>query len=118
MAVVELDKQWALREIDTFLHSSERVHTPAPNRSADVRYQRDSDTVVARHAEVVERIVDQLTPTWRSAIPVSERHRWDQLREAASRAQAVLEREDEVRINLGDGRRITMQNQQSPARRP
>lgn len=104
VTVNELDKPWAIREIDKFMHSSELVHTPARNRSSSVVSQRDSDAVVAGYAHVVEQILNRVTPDWRSAVSAAnERHQWAPLREAAARGKAALEREDDVRLHLGDG---------------
>lgn len=93
----------AIEEIEAFLHSSEQVHTPAPNRSSSVTQQRDSDAAVAERAYLVELILDQVTPNWRETVSsASQRHRWDPLREAAARGKAALLRADDVRLILGD----------------
>lgn len=98
-----LNKDWALQEIHKFLYASDRVLSDSPYVIG--LFQRESDSVVAEHAHVVEKILDQVLPGWRSNLgkPDAKGDAWDQLRDAAARGKTALEREDEIRQNLGDG---------------
>jgi hypothetical protein len=100
--VTALDKSWAIAEIDAFLHASDHVPSSHPNVGGT--FLRTSDKVVAQHAHVVEKILDRVTPGWKTTVTESTRgRRWSSLRDSAARGKAALEREDELRERLGDG---------------
>ena len=63
-----------------------------------------SDEIIPA-AQVVEQILDRVLSDWRSAQPERMRNRWVHHREAAQRALAQLERDDEIRERLGDAAR-------------
>jgi len=97
-----LDKQWAIQQIDNFLHASDRITSNSPGVIG--LFQREPDKVVAQHAHVVEQILDRVTPGWKEAADTSPKTRkWEALRESAARGRAALEREEELRQHLGDG---------------
>ena len=106
--VTRIDKDWAIKQIDAFLHLTEQI-VPDMGDSG-VTYlgtvQRGSETEAAAQAHVVEQIVDRAIPSWRNESrrePARKKDNWDHLRNWASRAKTVLEREDELRDRLGDG---------------
>jgi hypothetical protein len=94
----QIDPDWALDQIAQFLWSSAEVPSDHPNVIGF--FQRDPDDVVAQHAYVVEQILARVLPAWRSQVP--EGKHWEPLRNAAGRAKAILQREEELRIHLGD----------------
>jgi hypothetical protein len=99
-----IDKDWAVKEIDAFLHATDQVaprQTPGIVRFGSV--QRMSQTDAAQCAHVTEEILDRVLPTWRHEPRPPEDRTWRHLREWAARAKAVLLREDELRERLGDG---------------
>lgn len=60
-----------------------------------------SDAYVTKQAQVVEKILDRVIPTWRTDIDLSKTNRWTRQREAAIRAREELVRTEEVNQNLG-----------------
>lgn len=48
------------------------------------------------------KIFDRVVPSWRTDIELRKSNRWTRHREAAIRAKAELERQEEIRKNLGD----------------
>jgi hypothetical protein len=102
--VTELNKAWALTEISLFMHASDQVaRTSSPGVMRVGTAQRQPDRDVAPLAHVVEQIIDRAIPGWPREPNVATAKRWTHLREWASRAKAVIEREDELREMLGDG---------------
>lgn len=67
----------------------------------DDRYPKGREKI-APAAQVVEQILDCVLPAWRTDIAEDTKKRWQQHREAAKRAIAQLEREDELSEKLGD----------------
>ncbi|WP_030274468.1 TIGR02391 family protein [Micromonospora globosa] len=103
----KLDKDWAIEQIDRFLHVTEQV---APDmRGSGIVYfgtvQRGSETEAAEAAHVVEQILDRVLPSWRDDRRSSgKKHEgWEDLREWASRGKVTIERDAELRERLGDG---------------
>lgn len=104
--VTKLDKEWAIGEIDKFLHVTDQV---VPDmRDSGVMYfgtvQRGSETDAASLAYVVEQIIDRVVPRWRNE-PRSSTKRdmdWEHLREWAARAKVAIQREAELCERLGD----------------
>ncbi|MCZ2827735.1 TIGR02391 family protein [Modestobacter sp. VKM Ac-2986] len=100
-----LNAEWALGELRQFLWLSEFNN---PNNSTVISGRRsnlNSHEMIAEQAQVVELIFAQVLPRWREDVP-SDRNktvnRWTQHREAASRALAAIQRQEEIRANLGD----------------
>lgn len=99
-----LNTEWALDELDKFIGqtvmrngSGEGYITTADVTAAD-------DEQVAQQAPVVEKILDRVIPLWRTEVPDDMAYnRWSRHREAAIRAKSELQREAEIRENLGDG---------------
>lgn len=104
--VTKLDKDWAIEEIDKFLHATDQI-VPDTRGSGIVfvgTVQRESETVAASLAHVVEQIIDRVLPGWRNEHRSSsgEDKGWAHLREWAARAKVTLQREAELRERLGD----------------
>lgn len=101
---VSMDNAWALDELRSFIELTTLVE-PAPTPGfvylGDDRYPKGG-AKIAPAAQVVEQILDRVLPSWRSDIDVDNTKRWQQHREAAVRAVAQMEREEELREKLGD----------------
>ena len=99
-----LDIPWALAELRGFVEITTLVN-PAPTPGVvffgDDRYPKGRGDIPAA-AQVVEQILDRVLPSWRSTIDEDETRRWQQHRQAAKRAIAQLERQEELRERLGD----------------
>jgi hypothetical protein len=96
-----MDREWALAELRAFIHASDRVAYRSPG-VAGSRY-RESETVIAERAHVVEQILDRTLRSWRSeSSAATSGRRWSTLRELAARAIAALQREAELAEKLGD----------------
>lgn len=61
-----------------------------------------SDAEVTKQAQMIEKILDRVVPNWCTEIELRKSNRWTRHREAAIRAKTELERQDEIRKNLGD----------------
>lgn len=99
-----MDSEWAVKELRTFVELTTLVApppTPGVAFFGDDRYPKGRGEIPAA-AQVIEQVLDRVLPDWRSAIPEDKRRRWQQHREAAKRAIAQLEREEELRERLGD----------------
>jgi uncharacterized protein (TIGR02391 family) len=54
-------------------------------------------------AQVVEQILDRVLPRWRETVPANDnKWLWQQHREAAQRALVILDKDQEIRANLGE----------------
>jgi hypothetical protein len=100
--VAKMDPEWAITEIDAFLHVTAQV---VPDTGPGVVYfgtvMRGSQTDASARAHVVEQIVDRTLPGWRKERPKDdEDYSW--LRDQASRAKAALLRQAELAEKLGD----------------
>ena len=97
-----LDIDWAVSEIDSFLHVTDRV---VPDMGPGVAYfgtvMRGSATDASARAHVVEQILDRVLPGWKSDRPDKDKDfKW--LRDQASRARAEMKRSEELAEKLGD----------------
>lgn len=100
--VAKMDPEWAITEIDAFLHVTAQV---VPDTGPGVVYfgtvMRGPQTDASARAHVVEQILDRTLPGWRKESPKNdEDYSW--LRDQASRAKAALQREAELAEKLGD----------------
>lgn len=101
-----LNVEWALGELDKFI--SQTVLTNNSGSRNGVTYITHAsstavpDTEVTKQAQVIEKILDRVVPNWRTEIELRKSNRWTRHREAAIRARAELERQEEIRKNLGD----------------
>ncbi|MFI5642685.1 hypothetical protein ACIA8H_35560 [Streptomyces goshikiensis] len=105
MAIPIAHVEWARTELARFLELTTLYHPPDPpgvtfitSRMSNRGDQKD----IAASAQVVEQILDQALPRWRTEVPDSRVNRCCRHREAAQRADAVLERDTEIRARLGD----------------
>lgn len=101
--MAKLDPDWAIGEIDEFLHVTDQV---SPNTSPGGVFflglvMRGTETDASARAHVVEQIIDRILPGWRKNRPATdESYRW--LRDQASRAKTALLRSAELAEKLGD----------------
>lgn len=101
-----LNVEWAIGELDKFIQQT--VLTNNSSSGNGVTYitgssrTSASDADVAKQAQIVEKIFDRVIPNWRTDIELRKSNRWTRHREAAIRAKAELERQEEIRKNLGD----------------
>jgi hypothetical protein len=106
--VAGLNIEWALGELAKFLDLTELYRPSDPPGVVMFTSRlgtRGSDSEIVAQAQVVEQILSRVLPNWRAEVPSEDNdvvNRWMQHREAAQRAEAVLRRQDEVRVNLGD----------------
>lgn len=101
-----INVEWALGELDKFI--SQTVLTNNSGSRNGVTYITHAsstaapDAEVTKQAQVIEKILDRVVPSWRTDIELRKSNRWTRHREAAIRAKAELERQEEIRKNLGD----------------
>jgi len=96
---------WAIGELSAFIDLTQLVTPPlAPGLVyfGDDRHCRGGADAIITQATVVEQILERVLPEWRSTVPPDNTSRWQQHREAAVRAVAVLQRQEEVAQQLGD----------------
>ena len=95
--MAKLDPEWAIAEIDKFLHVTDGVAV----RGYIGTVMRGPKTEVSERAHVVEQILDRVLPGWRAERPKGDAaYSW--LRDQASRAKAALQRSAELAEKLGD----------------
>lgn len=101
-----INVEWVIGELDKFI--SQTVLTNNSGSRNGVTYityassTAASDVEVTKQAQVIEKIFDPVVPGWRTDIELRKSSRWTRHREAAIRAEAELERQEEIRKNLGD----------------
>lgn len=101
-----LNVAWAIGELDKFIQQTVMTNNSyvgggvvsISNKSSTAA----ADAEVAQQAQVVEKVFDRVIPQWRSEIELRSTNRWTRHREAAIRAKTELERQEEIRENLGD----------------
>lgn len=100
--MAKLDPDWAVGEIDRFLHVTGQV---VPDMGPGIAYfgtvMRGPSTEASARAHVVEKILDRVLPGWRADRP-SKDEEFASLRDQASRAKTVLQRSEELAEKLGD----------------
>lgn len=94
-----LDRDWAVKEIASFIHMTEYVASTTPGVIGS--FIRGREDEIAGQAQVVEQILDRATPRWREQL-VDSKRKWQSLRDAASRGRAQIERDQELRERLGE----------------
>ncbi|MFD9871585.1 TIGR02391 family protein [Streptomyces niveus] len=105
---MSIDIDWARGELAHFLKLTQLHRPPDPPGVFSFSPQlanRGSQGDIVASAQVVEQILDRVLPRWRTDVPDDrnkEINRWYQHREAAQRADVVLERNAEIRQRLGD----------------
>lgn len=101
--MAKLNHEWAISEIDMFLHATDQVGFDNSGGGVVVfgTHMRGSETEASQRAHVVEQILDRVLPAWRRGRPEKDSE-YDWLRDQASRAKAALQRSAELTENLGD----------------
>ncbi len=99
-----MDRTWALDELRLFVDLTTLVQ---PRSDGGVAFLGDfgsprGGAKIPAAAQVVEQILDRVIPGWRGSVTPDKKGRWQQHRQAAQRAIAQLEREDELQEKLGD----------------
>lgn len=101
-----INVEWALGELDKFIQQTVMTNNSYVGNGVVSLSTKSStaatDAEVAQQAQVVEKIFDRVVPSWRTDIELRKSNRWTRHREAAIRAKAELERQEEIRKNLGD----------------
>lgn len=101
-----LNVEWAVAELDKFIQQTVLTNNSYVGGGVVSISNKSStavpDAEVAQQAQVVEKIFDRVIPGWRGEIELRSSNRWTRHREAAIRAKAELERQEEIRENLGD----------------
>jgi len=95
-----MNTEWAIAELDKFIHATELVPHPSPNVIGS--FSRGDEEEIAGQAHVIEKILSRVVPEWRSEVSEDKYHRWGEHREAAVRARAQLVREQAINDNLGE----------------
>lgn len=103
--MTKLDREWAIQELQAFLHATDQVgYDPGPGIVYVGTVMRTGQTEAAQRAHLMEQILDRALPEWRQAKrPDHPDHDWDFHREWAARGKAALERQEELEAHLGDG---------------
>lgn len=101
-----MNVEWAISELDKFIQQTVLTNNSYVGNGVVSLSNKSStaaaDAEVAQQAQVVEKIFDRVVPGWRTDIELRKSNRWTRHREAAIRAKAELERQEEIRKNLGD----------------
>lgn len=101
-----MNVEWALGELDKFIQQTVLTNNSYVGNGVVSLSNKSStaaaDAEVAQQAQVVEKIFDRVIPGWCTDIELRKSNRWTRHREAAIRAKAELERQEEIRTNLGD----------------
>ncbi|MBF4562076.1 TIGR02391 family protein [Microbacterium sp. VKM Ac-2870] len=101
-----LNVAWAIGELDKFIQQTVMTNNsrsgPGYVSISNKSSTAAPDAEVSQQAQVVEKIFDRVIPGWRNEIELRSSNRWTRHREAAIRAKAELERQEEIRENLGD----------------
>jgi hypothetical protein len=101
-----INVEWAVAELDKFIQLTVLTNNSYVGNGV-VSFSSKSSTAaadaeVAQQAQAVEKIFDRVIPGWRTDIELRKSNRWTRHREAAICANAELERQEEIRKNLGD----------------
>ncbi|OLZ59578.1 TIGR02391 family protein [Amycolatopsis keratiniphila] len=102
----QLNREWAIGKLKDFIEVADLTYVPdAPNTIGFWHYEfTNSKTEVLAAAQIVEQILDRALPGWRTAEweEPARQPMWRE-REAAHRAIAQLEAQQELADNLGSG---------------
>ncbi len=102
--MAKLDVDWAIKEIDQFLHVTAQVgynNQPGSGVFIAGTHMRGSETEASQRAHVVEQVLDRVLSGWRKESPPKDgEYGW--LRDHAARGKAALQREAELAEKLGD----------------
>ena len=95
-----MNVEWAIQQLDNFIGLTEMGASRTPGVIG--LFPRGGREEIASQAQVVERVLARVLPRWQTEVKKDNYFRWNQLREAAVRAKAQLQRDKEIRTNLGD----------------
>lgn len=104
--MTQLNREWAIEKLNAFLVTAAVTYVPdAPNTIGFWHYKfNHPKPEVQAAAQVVEQILDRVISDWRTADwEEAKRQPMWRHREAASRAIAMLEAEQELQEHLGSG---------------
>lgn len=98
------DDGWARSHLERFIDMATVTEPPS---SSGLVVRRDSPTSaprddVIRATVLIEHILGQVTPTWREDVPQDISGHWQQHRDAALRAVAVLDLDPKTQARLGE----------------
>ncbi|MBT2511341.1 TIGR02391 family protein [Streptomyces sp. ISL-98] len=102
----QMNREWAINKLKSFLETASITYVPdAPNTVGFWNYKLDKpEAEVQAAAQIIEQVLDRVLPAWRKEEwPEGERQPYWRHREAAHRAIAQLEAEQELIDNLGSG---------------
>jgi hypothetical protein len=106
-SMTQMNREWAIEKLKGFLHTAavEWVAPPHGMVSAgSFKFKNSSKPEAQAAAHIAEQILDRVIPDWRSADwEEAKRQPMWRHREAAHRAVAFLEAEQELQENLGSG---------------
>lgn len=98
-----LNTEWAIEQLDKFIDQT-AMHNGSGNgffTTSDYTAAPEAD--VAKQAQIVEKILARVTPSWRDELTGKmANNRWAKHREAVIRAREELIRAEEIKENLGD----------------
>lgn len=101
-----MNVEWAIEQLDTFITMTVMTNNSRSGRGVTVISNKSStaasDSEVTKQAQVVEKILDRVTPRWRTEIELSSINRWTRHREASIRCREELIRKKEIEENLGE----------------
>lgn len=96
---------WALDELAKFIEETTMSYPPNNPGVVDLtgrKVTRADEDTITRRAQIIEQILDRVIPDWRTIDSKVEVNRWMRHRDAAIRAKAALERQEEVEAQLGE----------------
>jgi hypothetical protein len=99
-----MNSAWAIEQLDDFIRATTVTYVPSPPSSIGFHSYKTAtpEDEIVKRAQVVEQILNQVVPSWRSEIKRKDRQKWSVHYEASIRAREALLRADEVRKNLGE----------------
>lgn len=101
-----LNVEWAIAELEKFITQTTMTNNsrsgPGYVSISNKSSTAAPDAEVTKQAQVVEKILDRVVPSWRTQIELRASNRWTRHREAAIRGREELLRQEEVRKNLGE----------------
>lgn len=94
-----LNAEWAIDKLEDFIRATDTQYV----RGGYLKYQTEEpESEVVQKAQIVEQILDRVTPKWRSLNVATTFEKWALHHEAALRAKESLLRQEELRQNLGE----------------
>ncbi|MGB7981550.1 MAG: TIGR02391 family protein [Candidatus Nanopelagicales bacterium] len=91
---------WARSQLERYIDMTSLTE-PSPSGDRDSHPSAPRDDVI-RSTVLIEDILGQVTPTWRQDVAEDTTGRWQQHRDAAMRAVAVLDLDPWTRAKLGE----------------